>query len=384
MSLRPGLRALVLALALVAPVQAQTPMQDTETVLIARRAAQALSQAAVALNEAEGARDRVEALTATVRAYEEGLTALREGLRRAALRERALRTAFAARRDEIAGLTAALAALDRADAPLMLLHPAGPLGAARSGMLMEAVAPALRSEARRLSAEIEEARLLRALQEGSTATLTEGLRGAQEARLALGQAISERTELPRRYADDPQALAALLAGADTLESFAAGLTAVPLVGSNPVTQSFQALKGRLPLPVASQPLRAFGEADAAGVTRPGQVRATQPQALVTAPAAATIRYAGPLLDYGNVIVLEPDAGYLMVLAGLGQSYVTADQVVDAGAPLGLMGGALAAPADGGQEGSGGAPPETLYMELRVDGVPVDPKEWFAPEERMTE
>jgi septal ring factor EnvC (AmiA/AmiB activator) len=54
-------------------------------------------------------------------------------------------------------------------------------------------------------------------------------------------------------------------------------------------------------------LRQFNEADAAGVARPGVVLATHPNALVTTPWPASVRYAGPLLDYGNVIILEPEA-----------------------------------------------------------------------------
>ena len=372
-----SLRAAALALLLALPAQAQ----ETETVLIARRAAQALAQAAVALEEADGARDRVAALTQTVRAYEEGLTALREGLRRAAIREATIRAAFEAKRAEIARLTGALAGLEQGQAPLLLLHPAGALGTARAGLLLAEITPALQAEAAALRAELDEAGMLRALQEGAAATLAEGLRGAQAARLALSQAIAERDPLPRRFADDPEALAAILSGADTLESFAAGLTAVPLSGAEAARPSFREARGALPLPVEAVPLRGFGEADAAGVARPGLVLATRPLALVAAPAAATVRYAGPLLDYGNVIVLEPEAGYLVVLAGLGQLYAEADEVVTEGAPLGLMGGTMPGVGevlDAAQEGGGGERTETLYIELRVGGAPVDPAEWFAP------
>ncbi len=57
-----------------------------------------------------------------------------------------------------------------------------------------------------------------------------------------------------------------------------------------------ALRGSLPLPVTATVLHRFNEADAAGIVRPGWVLATGPGALVTAPAAATVRFQGPLLD----------------------------------------------------------------------------------------
>jgi septal ring factor EnvC (AmiA/AmiB activator) len=125
-------------------------------------------------------------------------------------------------------------------------------------------------------------------------------------------------------------------------------------------------------------LRRAGEADAAGVRRPGLTLATAPRALVTAPAAATIRYLGPLEGYGNVMVLEPGEGYLLVIAGLGTLFGAPGAVVDEGAALGLMGGAD----PGAQEGAGTAGPgaretETLYIELRRGTRPEDPAPWFA-------
>ncbi len=370
------IRAAALALLLVSPAAAQ----DTDTILTARRAAQALAQAAVALQEAEGARDRVAALTQTVKAYEEGLLALRDGLRRAAIREQSIRLAFEAKRDEVSRLTGVLMGLQEGEGPVLLLHPSGPLGMARSGMMLAEVTPALQSEAEALKSELEEVATLRSLQEGAAASLEAGLKGAQEARTALSQAIAERTDLPTRYAEDPAALAALLQAADTMQSFADGLLAVPLAEGTSAEPPFEASKGTLPLPVEGVVLRAFGEADAAGVERPGLLVATHPLALVTAPAAATIRYAGPLLDYGNVIVLEPDGGYLVVLAGLGTLFVRDGEVLAQGAALGLMGGRTPEAAEflsDAQQGGGAERTETLYMELREGGTPVDPGSWFA-------
>jgi len=119
---------------------------------------------------------------------------------------------------------------------------------------------------------------------------------------------------------------------------------------------------------------------AAGIRRPGLLVATRPSALVTTPWPATIRYRGPLLDYGNVMILEPASGYVLVLAGLGVVYGEVGDVLAAGAPVGLMGGvepvgsAILAEE---REGGGAGRTETLYIELRVGNEPVDPAEWFA-------
>lgn len=360
-------------LLLAAPAQAES---------VAARAAGAsaeLQAAITALEEATAARDQVAALSQTIRAYEEGLAVLRAALRAAALRETTLTRAFDAKREGIGRLLGVLATMEDNPGPLLLLHPEGALGTARSGMLMADVTPALQGEALALKAELAELADLRALQRAAGQTLEDGLAAAQAARTALSQAMSDRTDLPRRFAEDPGALRSLLQSADTLDAFAAGL-APDAAGAAAPEAGFADQRGRLPLPALGTLLRRPDEADAAGVRRPGVTLATAPGALVTAPWPATIRYRGPLLDYGNVMILEPGDGYLLVLAGLDVLYGEVGEVVATGAPLGLMGGTgrvtgefMAAPADV----SGGSDSETLYMELRQGALPLDPMPWFA-------
>jgi septal ring factor EnvC (AmiA/AmiB activator) len=103
--------------------------------------------------------------------------------------------------------------------------------------------------------------------------------------------------------------------------------------------------------------------------------------MVTSPAAATIRYRGPLLDYGNVVILEPAPDLLIVIAGLAELFGETGTVIPAGAPVGLMGGTTPAAADILHEsvtGTGDLRPETLYIEVRDGDAPVNPADWFAP------
>lgn len=371
--------ALALALAWLAPpALAQAP-----ATALAEKAADDLRAAIEALKAAESGRDRVAALTATIRAYETGLAALRDALRAAAVREAEIAAGFAARREEIGQLLGVMTTMERAPAPLLLLHPSGPLGTARSGMILSAVAPALQGEAERLRAELTEMRNIRRLQEEAAGMLTKGLASVQAARVALARAIQDRTDLPRRYLDDPEELRKLIDSADTLDAFAEGLIGLETDIGAPL-EDFAGAKGALPLPVFGSLLRRAGEADAAGIVRPGLLVAARPAALVTAPWPATIRYRGPLLDYGNVMILEPAAGYLLILAGLGTVFGNTGDVVPAGAPLGLMGGEdqAAAAGGGGEEVSGAGRTETLYIELRQDGSPVDPGPWFVETKEM--
>ena len=367
------LRAAALCLLLLtAPAGAETVAKQ------ASAAAADLAAAVAALDTAATSRDRVAALTQTIRAYELGLAALREALRQAELRQTTLTLSFNAKREEIGLLLGVLARMEADPGPLLLFHPDGPLGTARSGMILAEVTPALQTEANQLKAELRELADLRALQLSAGKTLTAGLTTAQAARSALSTAISDRTQLPKRFTEDPEVLRGLLESADTLEAFAAGLALSTEDGGN--GQSFTSIKGKLALPALGTLIRKPDEADAAGVRRPGMTLATRPGALVTTPWPATIRYLGPLLDYGNVIVLEPGDGYLLILAGLGTVYGEVGEVIATGAPLGLMGKTdgndtefIAAP----QDGSGARDTETLYLELRQGAEPVNPMDWFA-------
>ncbi|MDF1718387.1 MAG: peptidase M23 [Antarcticimicrobium sp.] len=345
----------------------------------ARAASVQLEQAALGLQAAEGARDRVHALTDTVRAYEAGLAAMRDGLRRAATREGQLARKLQAREGEIAQLIGVLLTIETAPPPVRMLHPQGPLGSARSGMMLAEVTPALNLRAERLRHDLEEVQTLRLLQQSAAETLEEGLAGVQEARSALSLALADRTDLPRRFTEDPVRTAILISSTETLDGFASGLSQIVAGDIAESRADIGALKGQIPLPVQGLVLHRAGEADAAGVTRAGLVLAARPRALVTSPTPATIRYRGPLLDLGNVMILEPQPDTLFVLSGLAEVYGEAGQVIPAGTPVGLMGGAvpeIGAILSLSGDGTGTERSETLYIEVRQGGSPVDPETWF--------
>ena len=378
MRFRGVLLAMLLALA-GAPAEAQSAAAAQSTAAAtAEKASADLRTAIGALQIAESGRDRVAALSATIRAYETGLEALRDALRGAAIREAEIAAKFAARRDEIGKLLGVMTSMEASPAPLLLLHPSGPLGAARSGMILSAVAPALQDQADALRRQLTEVRNIRALQQETADMLQKGLVAVQGARTALAQAMQDRTDLPKRYLEDPEELRALSESAGTLDAFATGISTLESDIGAPL-DDFASAKGTLPLPVFGTLLRRAGTADAAGIIRPGLLIAARPAALVTAPWPATIRYRGPLLDYGNVMILEPASGYLLVLAGMGTVFGETGDVLSTGAPIGLMGGADkagAALSGETQEGSGAERTETLYIELRQGKEPLDPGPWF--------
>jgi len=370
------MKALALALALGIAGMAHA---ETDPATAARAAAERLNNAAQLLDNADGARNRVKALTETVHAYEEGLQALRQGLRRAAIREETLTRELQSRETEISELLGVLQNMSASPSPVLLLHPSGPVGTARSGMIMADVTPALTQKAQALRNQLEEVSILRALQQSAVDKLQDGLTGAQLARAALSQAISDRTDLPKRFTADPVKTGLLIASTETLEGFASGLSQIAVDEVDGSLPGIEHRKGALPLPVRGRILRRAGEPDAAGITRPGVVMVTRPHAMVSTPAAATIRYRGALLDYGNVIILEPEAGLLLVFAGLEQVYGEIGEVLPGGSPVGIMGGPAL---DAGtilsqtEDDITAQQSETLYIEVRESNTPVDPELWF--------
>ncbi|MCK0096125.1 peptidoglycan DD-metalloendopeptidase family protein [Yoonia sp. F2084L] len=337
----------------------------------AQDAAAQLQAAQEQLQAATSARDRISALTETVQAYEAGLAAMREEQRDIALREAILADELILRREEFAQLLGVLSAMSKTPLPVLRAHPQGPVNTARAGMLVADVTPGLEAEVSRLNTLLEQTQTLRASQETAAQTLTDGLQGAQTARAALGQAVSQRTDLPARFEDDPVQTALLVASAQTLGDFAA-----EMADARPDETATLTADGSLPLPVVGVVL----PDDASG--RPGVRIGAPPRALVTAPAPATILFQGPLLDYGTVVILEPAADVLFILAGFAEVFGQAGQVLPEGAPIGLLGDGT-----GFNDGiltenlgnAAGQQAQALYLEVRQGQGPVNPDAWFALE-----
>ena len=368
------LRALALCLLLPFGVQAQTDAGAE-----ARAAGTALEAATAMLDNADGARDRVKALTETIQAFERGLGAMRAGLRQAAISEARLSQKLQVRDGEVAEFLGVLQTIGGNPSPTVFLHPQGPTGTARAGMLLAELTPALNARAEALRRDLDDVQTLRALQVGAAKRLKEGLTQVQNARAALNQAMANRTDLPMRFTADPVRTGILIASTETLDGFASGLAEIATGEVGVAPASLEGQIGELPLPVLGLVLRAAGETDAAGVTRPGFILAARPRAIVTSPTTATIRYVGPLLDLGQVVILEPQANTLFVMAGLDVVYGLAGQVIASGTPIGLMGAAAGEnTADGStlRDGTGTERSETLYIEVRQDNTPQDPEIWF--------
>lgn len=345
----------------------------------ARQAQQSLDSAWNKLERSKSAKDRLSALTDGIISFEESLSLARDSLRQISVLEARAQQKLSVEEEAYGELIGVLLSIDKSPIQAELLHPDGPMSTARGGMLIADLLPALEEKVQSLRSDLEAARYLSELQYQVTLDLQVGLVALQETRAALGRAIADRDDLPKRFVEDPAQTAILLAAADTLDIFADGLS---LIAKNEVEGSLPDIttrKGTLPMPVQGKVIRYFNEADAAGMKRPGIVVATSDNALVRTPTAATIRYRGPLLDYGLVSILEPQKDILYILAGLSTVYGDIGEVLPAGSPVGLMGMSEIFDEKNLIETlneSAGLRGETIYIEVRVNKAPENPLTWF--------
>ena len=168
---------------------------------------------------------------------------------------------------------------------------------------------------------------------------------------------------------------ALVNSADTLDGFADSLSGLSGVAAAPDAKP----SGAWAVPAPGEVLHGFGDSGLGGTQRNGVTLAVGAGALVVSPADATVRYAGELLDFGLVTILEPAPAVLIVLAGLGNTLVTQGDIVAAGDPIGWMPGLepgseqklIATNGNSGQDAL-----ERLYIEVRKGQEPQDPGAWL--------
>lgn len=355
--------ALAAALALgVGP--APGAVAATSATLEAARAQ--LAEAGAGLAGAREAEVSSAELVKAIADYEAALAALRAVVIEAGGQERELALALAGRREEIMQLVATLQTVGRVRMPPPALHPAGPLDAARAGMVLAQAAPALRAEAEEVAELMAALDRARTVQQAGLSELAAGLVALEAAREDMAARMPATPPAP-----DP-ALVALVRESDTLTALAAGL-------AGPATEAAAPAEGTLAWPVAGRILLGFNEPDGGGARRPGIQLGAPALSLVVAPAAGTVRYAGPFLDFGYVVVLQIEGGALLVLAGVAELNVATGTEVARGDLLGRLGGRTLGVEEyvmlpHAETGAGAL--ETLYIEIRQGRGPVDPEPWF--------
>ena len=342
-------------------------------------AIEALDLATANLKKAKKAKKRIKSLSQAIQSYEETLAILRISVRDLTLQQSQVQSVLDQNENEIMQLLGVLATVQKAPIAGQMLHPNGPLATARSGMIISDIVPILQENVDQLRDQVMVLQQLSKTQHMANNSLQKGLMELQNAHSNLGRAIVNREELPKRFIADPEKMEILVKASKDLETFAASVQSIALNEPSVSLPSVRDRKGNLNLPVRGKVLRKFNEADAAGIKRSGIILATDPKAIVISPTAATIRYLGPLLDYGNVAILEPENGLLFVFAGMDTLYGEIGQVIPALSPIGLM------PSQSNEVDKifktkaniySGKLSETLYVEVRSGSETENPLDWF--------
>jgi septal ring factor EnvC (AmiA/AmiB activator) len=297
--------------------------------------------------------------------------------------------ALVQQRGKLASLLAVLQRMGSEPPPALIVQPYDATAAARSAMLLTAVVPAVRTQARTLSNDLANLREMRRKAAEERLKVAAAAEALDKDRNVLSELLTQRRYLAAQTRDQLKTTQARI---DTLAEQASDLRAL-IVSLNedakrpvsagpaaPMTDRFgsagaprnaslEQLRGMLTLPANGELVSRFGSADGAGGHLAGIHLKTRPGAQVTSPCDGKIVYAGTFRGYGKMLIIAANGGYHVLLAGLSRVESSVGQVVLAGEPVGRMGAGAAT--QGGLEG------ERLYIEFRRNNAPVDPVPWFA-------
>jgi septal ring factor EnvC (AmiA/AmiB activator) len=260
------------------------------------------------------------------------------------------------------------------DAPRHWVRPEGLAQTARAWRLLAAVA---KSDREVLLAAAADRMALRQLQSDQQARADEAARlerAAQDARRAAARAMDARERLLTRL-DGERDLAARLAGELQNAEERLGAMLNSPTGTPPGTNGHDAVlplapfKGDLDWPVEGRVLTRFGpEREARFGTvlpRNGLEITAADAAPVRAVHEGRVVFADEFAGLGRLIIVEHGRDAFTLYGHLGALAVARGDEVARGTRIGSV----------GRTPSG---TEALYFELRIDGRPVDPVEWFKP------
>ena len=364
------------------------------------RAQQSEAEYARLTEELEAMREHAVAIASEVQALERRLSAIETRL--VNLREDEAETVadLDTRRVALSDILAALQSLERNKPPAVLVRPDDAVEAARSAMLLGSVLPELETQMAGLRVQLSALTEVRENIEREQADLAATSESLATEEANLDALITERGEVARQLAEQAQSdrreVAGYAAEAENLRGLINRLTrqfssAFPILrpspNAPPVVSRFAEAIGNLRLPAAGRLLAHFGDTLEPGTHSQGVAVATRPGARVTAPFDSEIVFAQSYRGYGQLLILSPGDGYLILMSGLARIDGVVGQQLLAGEPVGIMGSEILAPnvrrwavsSDRVEEGE-----PVLYLEMREDGEPVDPLPWFREDEWRTD
>jgi septal ring factor EnvC (AmiA/AmiB activator) len=382
--LRPAaaLLATLLPLATLAaePPSPEQQLEDAERARAADLAAQreAALQAKAAADEERRLAQSQVAAAAKLRQAEEALAAASARVADLEQRRQAAEARLTARAADLAPLLPLIQRLSLYPAETLLAVPRPPEQAVRGMLVLGGLVDRLEREADGLRAEQAEVASLQRQLDDAMPTLA----AAQEEQTRQAAALDTEIDHMRafRKANEDAATtsarraAAEAAKADGLRAAIARLEAERQAAEARAREEQQALArppapgvgepgGQLTAPVAGSIVRSFGDATEAGPAT-GLSYQSPPAARVVSPCGGKVAFAAPFRSFGLLLIVDCGGGTHMVLAGLFRIDAEVGQTLEPGEPVGIM--------PGWDPRAPGSNKPLLYVELRRNGVPVNP------------
>jgi murein hydrolase activator len=302
------------------------------------------------------------------------------------------------RQDAMAEVLAGLQRLEHNPPPALVVAPDDVLGALRGAMVMGSIVPELRRSAQELHDQLAALKGLREKFEAEGRQVNDALVALETSRAEVNQLIEDKKALAalskQQLADERKRAEELAERATSLKELLAKLeeerkaaeakrTAEEKARAEAEKKAKDALikptvmamaQGQLRYPAEGQVIKGFGSDTGLGTRLDGIVIATVAKAQITSPVAGKVEFAGKFRSYGQMVIVNPGDGYLVLLAGLSDIQASFGQSVNVGEPVGLMGekpGKLAV-----SNGLTDLTTPVLYVEFRKNGNPVDPTPWW--------
>jgi septal ring factor EnvC (AmiA/AmiB activator) len=320
------------------------------------------------------------------------------------------------RRAQLGGTLGALQRLSLRPTAALLVSPGDPNDIVRSGLLLRTAVPEIERQARILRDDIAELADLRNRIELRRGALQQAAVDLNRDRGRLEKLSKTKNDILQQTRGAQTAAEARVSDlrreAQTLEELLSRLrdstTAAtpqprPRPGAPPADfvtptlapagPSIASARGNLTPPAHGRVIQGFGDDTAAGPRARGVTWQTRADASVVAPWDGRIAFAGPFRRFGQILIIDHGEGYHTLIAGLGRIEAEVGQWVLAGEPLGRTtddAGRAQESGEGTKSGGQAARAEDrssgskLYVELRLEGKPINPLPWLAAQTNRTQ
>ena len=284
-------------------------------------------------------------------------------------------------RAQLSEMLAGLQTMHIESPPAFAVHPDDALTAVQGAIVLASVVPSMQSRANKLRDQLTELSLIRQRMDAQSQALIVAENDAATARQELSKALAAKSEaekVARREAEkEARAIAVLVRQSRNLKDLANKLqtrtqqrrdlpSAIP-----PTNSQFGKARGLVPMPVSGRIIAGYGtQTVTGGAQQKGIFIDGRPGAQITAPYDARVLYSGPFRQYGSIVILAVENRYQMILAGMDNTTAYVGQELLAGEPIGVL------PEEKTSLGGVSSGRGQLYMELRLDGQPIDPTPWL--------